>query len=548
MAGKAKTRECGIKVNQLLRALGLSPSSTDPLATEQLSATERINVLRAPAFPFESDVKFIALAVGTTPTFEAEDHVHGVTAIGVASLDTSRLKYPSGLCPGEDGRHWAAEIETRVVAITGRQGHKDAAALTAGAEVEHMSVEEVRMFLTDGLSSLGRLFFVFDHVDIRRRQLHSEFRCYLSDSNNTLATVDVLALHNAAFAPTEPSRAPRTLRELCATLTIDTDNMHSLPTRAKRTLETMLAMAIRVAPAPAARVSASVKPATRLQAPEATPAGSISKGQDTGVTKPATAQDVTKPATAQDVAKPATAQETARSTSPTPTTLVAKTTPAATANPPPSATVAKSLEPQPIISVLPTTPVAKSTPAVTSKPPPSATVAKSPEPQPIVSVTSYNVTDFTPGDRKEVRVTNDEILYLPLRIRERVKCYTDKTDAFVQNPIATATATGFSNISVMTKTLSDPRTGICRQKIKGPITNFENLVGSNCRVGVATGTGIANVEEIIVLRTFVSDWYSNVPGISSKCAVAEKTVAHRAFTDMLRRLVLIMRGKEARTG
>lgn len=97
--------------------------------------------------------------------------------------------------------------------------------------------------------------------------------------------------------------------------------------------------------------------------------------------------------------------------------------------------------------------------------------------------------------------------------------------------------------------------GMRRTKVSFPITNFELLAehfDEHSRVadGIWESDRASRVRtlrqntlqlrEIIELRTFVSTWYGNIPGIPRDCDVARKTKQHRAFIDMLQRVHAVM--------
>lgn len=147
-----------------------------------------------------------------------------------------------------------------------------------------------------------------------------------------------------------------------------------------------------------------------------------------------------------------------------------------------------------------------------------------------------------PSDWKTVRVFEDEITNLPPRIYERVAKYSEKTAILETKLLSYAKHYEYPNLTAATEHYTNERTHVRSTKIATPIANFELLTQHICRTHVFSTQNINFVKGIIQLRTFVSDWYSDIPGISDGSEVAEKTKAHRAFVAMLERLVQRMEG------
>lgn len=152
-----------------------SETATDtPTATTYTTTSEPLEHRKAPAFPFENNVTFVALTVGTTPMYHEEDEVRWVTAIGCAYLDTGSLAL---LPPGKDGVQWADEIRTQVITVDGRQGHGDASACISGSETRPMSIADAKNFITNGFESSGKVILVTDNIAERKMQLDDSFSC-----------------------------------------------------------------------------------------------------------------------------------------------------------------------------------------------------------------------------------------------------------------------------------------------------------------------------------------------------------------------------------
>lgn len=143
-----------------------------------------------------------------------------------------------------------------------------------------------------------------------------------------------------------------------------------------------------------------------------------------------------------------------------------------------------------------------------------------------------------------VSICDTEILHLPSRIHERVAMYTKATEDWVHAVIQSAEEQACPRLEALTESYVQDSTGRERKKIVAPIANFEIIV-SRLR-GEAPERAIDSLKGIITLRTFVSDWYSNIPGLTPGCEVEAKTAQHREFVAMLQRLVNIMEASRGR--
>jgi len=142
------------------------------------------------------------------------------------------------------------------------------------------------------------------------------------------------------------------------------------------------------------------------------------------------------------------------------------------------------------------------------------------------------------SDRESVNISPNVITHLPSRISEPVRKYTRLTIGLQNYIITGARLCNLAHLDSWTEICTDEYTGNTYDGIKVPIENIVNLATRACRAGMrVTRDKIQLLREIIQLRTFVSDWYSNIPGISAGCNVAEHTKQHRAFVDMLHRLL-----------
>ncbi|KAK3632635.1 hypothetical protein LTR56_016243 [Elasticomyces elasticus] len=159
----------------------------------------------------------------------------------------------------------------------------------------------------------------------------------------------------------------------------------------------------------------------------------------------------------------------------------------------------------------------------------------------------YDDTSITDGDRATIVCDDKEVTHRPIRIGQRVARYTELNTLFVNWLISYAQKHNYHNLSSI---VSRRRRGRGRRiNIRALVDKNYELLARHLVRHLTVPSSVANyIQEIIQLRSFVSDWYVNMHKVTDPletCEIAARTEKHRAFIDMLEHLRQILRDNQA---